>query len=62
MCDITQFAIATPTFNIMPAHLATQFMEHVVLTFGMCAVIVLDDGSPFKGVFKEMCDIPRIKY
>jgi len=62
MCDITLFAIATPTFNITSAHLATQFMEHVVLTFGMCAVIVLDDGCPFKGVFKEMCDILRIKY
>ena len=68
MCDITQFAIATPTFNITSAHLATmqEFMlEHVVLTFGMCAVlIVLDYGSPFKGVFKEsrMCEILRIKY
>jgi len=62
MCDITQFAIATPTFNITSAHLATQFMEHVVLIFGMCTVIVLDDGSPFKGVFKEVCDILRIKY
>jgi len=62
MCNITQFVIATTTFNITSAHLATQFMEHVVLTFGMCAVIVLDDGSPFKGVFKVMCDILRIKY
>ena len=33
-----------------------------MLRFGMCAVVVLDDGSPFKGVFKEMCDILHIKY
>lgn len=62
MCDITQFTIATPTFNITAAYLATQFMEHVVLTFGMCAVVVIDDGSPFKSTFKELCDILRIKY
>ena len=62
MCDITQFTIATPTFNITAAYLATQFMEHVVLTFGMCAVVVIDDGSPFKSTFKELCDILRIRY
>ena len=62
MCDITQFTVATPTFNITAAHLATQFMEHVVLTFGMCAVVVIDDGSPFKSTFKELCDVLRIKY
>ena len=62
MCDITQFAVATPTFNTTAAHMATLFMENVVLTFGMCAVVVIDDGSPFKGVFKELCDILRIQY
>ena len=62
MCDITQFAIASPTFTITAAHLATLFMEQVVLTFGMCAVVVIDDGSPFKKEFKEMCTILRIKY
>jgi len=61
-CDITQFMVATPTFNTTATYLATQFMEHVVLTFGMCAVVVINDGSPFKSTFKELCNILRIKY
>ena len=62
MCDITQFAITMPTYQINAATMATLFMENVVLTFGMCAVVVIDDGSPFKGVFKEFCDILGMKY
>ena len=62
MCDITQFAITIPTYQINAATMATLFMENVVLTLGMCAVVVIDDGSPFKGVFKEFCDILGIKY
>jgi len=62
MCDNTQFTAAPPIFNTTAAYLATQFMEHVVLTFGMYTIIVIDNGSSFKGIFKEMCDILHIKY
>ena len=55
LCDLTQFIISTPTFNITAVHLAKLFMENVFLTFGTCAVIVVDDGSNFKGTFSEMC-------
>ena len=55
MCDITQFVVSSPTTDITAAHLAQLFMADVVLTFGMCSVVVIDDGSSFKGVFIQMC-------
>ena len=62
MCDLTQFVISTPTFDITAGRLATIFMEQVVLSFGMCAVVVVDDGSSFKGLFEEMCQLLKITF
>ena len=30
-------------------------MEQVVLAYGMTAVVVVDDGSTYKGLFRDMC-------
>ena len=57
LCDLTQFVVSSVTFDTTASFLAKTFMEDVVLTFGMCAVIVVDAASTFKGVFEEMCDI-----
>ena len=38
LCDLTQFVVSIPTFDINTAALAGLFMEEVLLTFGMCAV------------------------
>ena len=37
-------------------------MQHVLLNFGMCHLVVLDDGNPFKGVCLAMCKVLRINY
>ena len=55
MCNITQFLISSPTVDISAAHLAQLFMVDVVLTFRIYSVVVVDDGSSFKGVFTDMC-------
>ena len=55
MCDLTQFVVSSPTTDITSVALAELFMSTVVLTFGMCSVVVVDDGSNFKNVFLEMC-------
>ena len=34
---------------------ASYFIQHVFLKFGMCYVVVLDDGTPFKRAFTAMC-------
>ena len=51
MCDITQFIISSPKINITAVHLTQLFMFEVVLSFGMCLVVVVDDGCSFKGFF-----------
>ena len=62
MCDISQFVVSSATTDITAANLAQLFMKDVVLSFGMCSVVVVDDGSTFKHVFKLMCNALSITY
>ena len=55
MCDMTQF-VAIPTQFVTASHLTRLFMESVLLKFGLCAVIVVDADSKFKGTFVEMAE------
>lgn len=55
MCDLTQFVVSEITESPNASILAKTFMDHVILTFGICSVIVVDADSKFKDVFKEMC-------
>ena len=56
MCDISQFLVSSPTVDINAAHLAQLFVPDAIMTFGICSVIVINNGSSFKEVFIEMCD------
>ena len=49
MCNLTQFVVSTPTYNITADNLTKLFLEEVILDFVTCAFIVIDDGSAFKG-------------
>ena len=62
MCDLTQFFISSVTASIDAGTLAEIFMADVVLSFGMCYVVVIDDGSTFKSVFIFMCKALKIHY
>ena len=55
MCDLTQFVISNVVENPNAALLAKSFMDNVVLTFGICSVVVVDSDSKFMDVFEEMC-------
>ena len=37
-------------------------MQHILLKFESWHLIILDDGSPFKGVFTTVCKALNIKY
>ena len=52
LCNLTQFLVSTLTFDITAAALEKLFMEEVLLAFGMCAFVVVDYISNFKGVLK----------
>jgi hypothetical protein len=54
MCDMTQFVVSTPSPFILAAALASVFMQEVLLKIGFCVMVVVDDRSTFKGLFREM--------
>ena len=62
MCDMTQFVVVVPVPNEVASTLAEHFMQHFLLEFGICHLVILDDGSPFKGVFSAMCKALQINY
>ena len=55
MCDLTQFVISSIAANPTAESLAQTFMEDVVLTFSMVAVVVVDADSKFLKEFEQMC-------
>ena len=42
--------------------LVSHFMQHVLLKFGMCHLVVIDDSTPFKGAFVAMCQALNLNY
>ena len=62
MCYLTQFVVSTPTYNIAADNFAKLFMEEMFVNFGTCAVIVIDDGSTFKGTSQTMRKALKITY
>lgn len=62
MCDLTQFVVSEVVESPNASILAKAFMDHVVLTFGICSVVVVDADSKFKDVFQEMCKILKIHF
>ena len=62
MCDLTQFIISSVTYKIDSTTLALSFMSDIILSFGMCIVVVVDDGSPFKDAFTAMCLTLKINF
>ena len=61
ICDMTQFVVDIATEYITASHLAQLFMESVLLKFGLCAVLIVDADSKFKGNFVEMAECLNIK-
>ena len=62
MCDMTQFVITVPTKRIDATEMAKLFMEGVLLKFGLCIMVVCDEGSEFRGEFESMCKILNIRF
>ena len=62
MCDMTQFVVVVPIPDETSATLASHFKQHVLLKFGICHLVVIDDGTPFKGAFAAMCQALYLNY
>jgi hypothetical protein len=61
-CDMTQFVVSIPFPVILTSALASVFMQDVLLKIGFCVMVVVDYGSTFKGLFREMCAILKIRF
>jgi hypothetical protein len=55
MDDMCQFVVSTALTKVNSSELAQAFMENVLLKFGLCLVVVVDDDSKFMSVFTQMC-------
>jgi hypothetical protein len=60
MCDLTGFILVNATCNITAHNLARLFVQEVLLKIGFCGLVVVKDGSTFKGVFQSVCSILNI--
>ena len=62
MCGMTEFVVCTAITNTGAAYLARIFMEHILLKFGLCIMVVRDDGNKFRGIFEQMCKALNIRF
>ena len=62
MCDMSQFVVVVSVPDESSATLASYFMQHVLMKFGLCHLFVLDDGNPYKGSFIAMCDALNLNH
>ena len=62
MCDLTQFVISILVNDATYKMLAKIFMEHVVLSFEMVAVVVVDADNKLLSVIEVMCSALDIEF
>ena len=62
MCDMSQFVVVFHVPDESSTILASYFMQHVLMKFGLCHFVVLDDGTPVKGAFIAMYQALNLKY
>ena len=62
MYDMTQLVIVIPVLNETVATLTEHIMQHVLLKFGICHLVILDDGSLLKVFFTAMFKALNINY
>ena len=62
MCDMKQFVVVVPVPDESSVTLASYFMQHILMKFGLCHLVVLDAGTPFKGTFTAMYQTLNLNY
>ena len=55
ICDMTQIVVVVPVPNETSTTLGGKSIQHVLMKFGICHLVVIGDGIPFKGDFL-LCD------
>ena len=55
MCDMTQFIVMSPVKKLECTYIVRTFIDSVLLKFGLCVLVVIDEGREFCGLFRSMC-------
>ena len=61
MCDMTQFVCIVVLAHVNAAELAQTFMEDVLLKFGLCLAIEVNNDSKFMGLFEATSKLLNIR-
>ena len=62
ICNISQFLVSVSVSDESSSILAEYFSQHFLMKFGVCHLVILDDGGPFKGIFISICKILNLYY
>ena len=62
MCNLTQFVVIVPVPGSTSALISKYFMQDVLLKFGLCLLVVIDDGTPFKAAFTAACTTLKLPF
>ena len=62
MCDTSQFVVVVHIHDEASATLADHFVQHVLIKFCICYLVVLDDDTPFKEAFIIMRQSLNLNY
>ena len=60
MCDLTQCVVTVEFSDILSATLSVSLFEYVLLKFGLCELMIIDDGLNFKGILTDVCECLKI--
>ena len=55
MCDMTEFVMCMVITIPDASYLVRMFMEHILLKFGICIMVVCDGGNDFRGTCEKIC-------
>ena len=62
MCYMSQFVVIFPVPNESSATLGSYFIQHILIKFDLCHLVVLDYGAHFKGSFIAICEALNLNY
>ena len=58
MCDMIQIVVVVPVPDETSTTLGGHSIQNVLMKFGICHLVVIDDGSPLREMF---CYVPGFK-
>ena len=53
---MTTFVVVIPVTYDTSTKIEDEFMQHILIKFGICPIIVISNDNPFEGAYIAMCD------